>query len=723
MMNMQAISMTMRNMKTTKTDILEKKLDIFFLNLPWWDNHLPYAAPGVLKGIVEHHGYSFKSYNSSLDLMNIFCKRNIDEYVNLMNYFVGYSDNGQDLINQFYLHIIDKIKKNPCKYLAISVFSVFTHKATIELLTLLRKTLPDLCIVVGGRGLLTLPHVAITDKISPTEKFMKFHEILKKRSLADRIILGDGEDAILDLLTSDNKEIIQIDANKKLDYPFSNFDDVVKEEYLGVYDRFQLPVVSSKGCVRSCDFCDVAAHMAKFLSKDGKRLAEEIIYLSKRYEVYEFAMSDSIVNGNMKQLKEACYVLAEYNSNMPEDNKVKWNGNWICRPPGAIKDDFFELLAKSGCIHLTIGAEHGSDNVLKAMDKKTNVAGLYYELEKLNKYNIQANLNTMIGHWSETYDDFLEHLDMMIKLGPYVASRTIQEIHITDFKILKNTPAADSYENTRIEIKDENFTDLWYTSKNPNNTAKTRIARLMSLYQIVKEINYPIDNFIFNLQSHNKNLLKNVDQFNKFFEDKVNKDFYKKCKSLDLIHNTNTYLNSKIKSFYKNSSLTLNVESFEFNGEPQLHIKHNGKIVFDKLLPPGLNDIELHLINDFTKLNNLEFSLVNKGKFDTEVDSLGKILSDKKIEIKSITIDGVDICKDFNFFYKHTKYIEEGVNQSLPMMGLYRNSTLILEYDAPFWRHILRLQPNHEEWRIVNDRSTYEKFVNNISKNLDLLTY
>ena len=91
-------------------------------------------------------------------------------------------------------------------------------------------------------------------------------------------------------------------------------------------------------------------------------------------------------------------------------------------------EELYDLMYRSGVDSLTIGAESGSNNVLKKMNKKTTVEALYDELIMFEKYKIRCVLLTFVGHWEETWQDFLEHCRMFIKILPYVRSSTISAI-------------------------------------------------------------------------------------------------------------------------------------------------------------------------------------------------------------------------------------------------------------------------------------------------------
>lgn len=704
--------------------------DILLVTLPSWDMQVPQCAPAVLKGIAESYKYSLKVYDAQADLFTVFCKSDLGELAKLQSYFLS-SAVENSVIDSYYQHVIDKIKTFNFKTLAFSVFSVHTHRATFELLSLIRQQLPMVKILVGGRGLTTRLFVNLSNKFTSGESLIDFGKILIKRKLVDYAIFGDGEDQLITFLKNQKEEkvsstILTGVAQKQLDYPFSNFDDIDLDHYVGSGGFIkQLPVVSSKGCVRSCDFCDVAAQMGDFKSKDGARLAEEMIYLSTKYNKFNFSLSDSIINGNMKELRRTCQVLAEYNDSQCDEKKIKFSGNWICRPPGAIKSDFFKLLSRAGCSSLTIGAEHGSNRVLEAMDKKTNVEGLYYEIEQCYQNNIQAVSNIIVGHWSEFADDYLKLLEMILRLGPYYAAQTITALNVADFSLLRNTPAERHAEHNGIQtIPDANFTRLWWTDKNPNNTLKARIARKLILYYVVLKYGISLNNMTDDLYVFREFLNSELERTNDFFKNTIDFTKYKECETISWLDDIDLFTDNLVKTLYKTTEVELDLDAQHYNGAPGLNIYHNGQLIFSQLLDEGHNKLAFSLNNDYSCENQIKLELFNKLEFDAEVDSLGNLIKDKRIKFTSIKIDKKDILQDYDIFYKNTQYFDCGTTPTVSIDGLYKNNSyLSIDYSAPFWAWSLKHTKYRGMQSLSDNKTKSYELIDKIAEKLPLLKY
>jgi radical SAM superfamily enzyme YgiQ (UPF0313 family) len=697
-------------------------IDMLILSVPWWDMFVMPCGPAVLKGIAESHGYNLRILDCNSILKNNFCNNDQQKYFELESYFCYVDATHSELVDRFYNKVVDTVidiaAKNTVRYVAFSVFSVHTQKATFDLIQRLKSkiTVP---IVVGGRGLSTKSNISIHDQLSTAEKMINFVDVLKKRKLVDYAIEGDGEDAIVDLLSGKISQTIDSKFTAKsdsLEYPFSNFDDYKFDEYK-LFGKTQLPVVSSKGCVRSCDFCDVGAQMKKFQSKNGVRLAEEMIFLSKKYHTYEFASADSIANGNLKELKNTVDYLVNYNNSVPTEQKISWTGNWICRPRNSLKPQFFDLLKHSGCKHVSIGAEHGSDQVLTAMNKKTNVDGFFYEVEQIHRVGMQCGYNSIVGHWSEYYDDFIKLIEMWLWTGPYIANRTITSMALTVFSALDNTPASDHTDHNQLTKADDNFTLLWYTKLNPTLTLKTRLMRYLTMLNIAVEFNMPVSNLISRLNVINSYISNDeqIAKYNDFFEKNIDTSADAACRqSIELFNNVQHKVNEMTAQMYPTVDVVLTFVAKSSYSDPCIQITHNSVVVYEKSLAEGTHTVNLKLPNDFENKNFLEFAITNKNPMDTIVDDNGNIVKDKYIQFQSIEIDKVDVLKtDVGFFYN---------NNSSP--GLYKpNDTITIEYQAPFWKYFIKNTTNYSTWDETPSIEKIDHLAQSLKSKLNQLKY
>jgi radical SAM superfamily enzyme YgiQ (UPF0313 family) len=71
------------------------------------------------------------------------------------------------------------------------------------------------------------------------------------------------------------------------------------------------------------------------------------------------------------------------------------------------------LLKKSGCTSILIGAESGSDKILKLINKRVNVENTIQLLKKAKKYGISIEASLMAGFPEEPEKDLNKTLDLI----------------------------------------------------------------------------------------------------------------------------------------------------------------------------------------------------------------------------------------------------------------------------------------------------------------------
>lgn len=664
--------------------------DIVLISTPYTIKEIPPLSLAVLKGAVEYEGFSAKTIDLGMELF-----KELDKDLSLFDcyqrYFAEYtlSDDIEARADKFLESWANRLLSYNSKWIGISVFSYNSQLSTYILCSKLKKLNPSVNIVLGGPGIGTPATNNIYDfcQVTASEKIIKFGDFLKKRNLASECIYGDGEQALVTLLQGESiVKDFYAENYKDAPLPFANFDDYSLYDYEGQLGKGypQLPIFSSKGCVRNCDFCDVASIQQKFRFRTGKNIAEEMIYLANRYNIREFVFLDSLVNGSLKNMKEWMTELANYNRNNP-DKRITWSASgWICRPKGQMPESVYTLMAESGCDSVTIGAESGSNNVLKAMAKKTTVEALYYEVDQLQKNNINFIILLIVGHWSESWEDFLETCKLMFNLAKYARQGNFISVNPgLSFDLLSDTPAEHNSATNKLVKKNSK---LWWTSLNPDLTFKERIYRVLILEKLINELRiplmYPIAEILYNRVSADIEDTKN-------YYSTVTKDYQ---------------LNSQAEFHYKNFdklwesispvdacadqktqlTLELEVQTIHKKSPARFEVIWNGDRVIDKYFDEGTYTIDLSLSNRVC--NSLDMTFSNKSFDETVVDLQGNIIKDKFIKIKSFFIDNHNISTDPEFFREHLRYTEN--NQSVVTKDGFwiNNSTLGIDFEFPFTR-------------------------------------
>ena len=487
-------------------------LDMLIVSLPVLDLQYPPGSPAVIKACVNAAGFSASTEDLNILLLKICGSREKFSQVqynfenvgptqtNTTDPVLAFFDNDHEYIREWVNQSIDLIVERNPRWLGISIFSYKSHKACLLLCAEIRRRKLDLKIVLGGRGAsgyaLGPDHSGFRNRI---EKFfgkypnLAFAETLLFYRLADKIIQGDGEQAVVDLLSQDTDDNTSGDINKiNLEtLPFIDFDDYDLAAYDYV-NEITLPITGSKGCVRQCTFCDIPVLWPKFKYRSGEHIAQEMIHLRDRYGVRKFYMTDSLVNGSLKAFTEFITKLANHNKSNP-DAPLKWVGQYITRTrSNALDDQYYDLIKDSGGEGLTIGVESGSDAVRMHMKKQFLTADIDHELEQFDKRGIVCVLLFFSCYPTETWDDFLDTVDMFIRYQKYCASGTVYKITLgTPYTHHAQTPLWNQQEEIGLHNK-KGSDILWKLDKNPGLTYYERVRRRLILQEVAMSLKLPM---------------------------------------------------------------------------------------------------------------------------------------------------------------------------------------------------------------------------------------
>ena len=89
---------------------------------------------------------------------------------------------------------------------------------------------------------------------------------------------------------------------------------------------------------------------------------------------HKVSIIDSLINGNVKELRAFALALTAKNT------KMRWTGYARC--DGRMDDDYFKDIAEGGCIMLNFGCESGSQKVLDDMAKGVTIKEMEDQLTK-----------------------------------------------------------------------------------------------------------------------------------------------------------------------------------------------------------------------------------------------------------------------------------------------------------------------------------------------------
>lgn len=327
---------------------------------------------------------------------------------------------------------------------------------TVWLAKKIREHLPNTKIIVGGSHIQWNP-----------EPFPEF----------DHVVKGEGEEMLLTLLDDIENGIpltqYQYNADKEkrinLDQlPFPDYSDLDVNAYM-MPNAISSEV--SRGCVAKCTFCQ-ETHYWKYRSRQAPFILDEVEHQYKTYGTNVFWFIDSLVNGNLNELRAFALGVVE------RGLKIVWQGYARCDERMDLS--YYKDLKDSGCISLHYGIESGSNKVLNAMRKNTTVNEIEQNLKDGASVGIEAATNWMLCYLNETSDDFAKTMTLAWRIQNYkICSMSRGTMNIGPGRIDDNR---DEY-----GVHEKYFCMGWAT-KNLDNTKLHRLVRFKTFNIFVEQL-------------------------------------------------------------------------------------------------------------------------------------------------------------------------------------------------------------------------------------------
>jgi len=434
----------------TKVEITNnsKKTKFTLVLLPEWSVDLPPYNLSRLSSITRKSGYSTTVFDFNVKSYHILKTKNLNLWEPYNEWKWTSQSFKKEILPHFKNLIEDFITKIVDSKPNVVGFSMYTTNEFLTNFVVLRlkKMLPNCKFIVGG------PNVFSLNKVT--------------RKIYDFVVEGEGELALLKILDSieNNEEIDKIfykNTNIRIDLdslPYPDYSDYDLSEYKipnGVSAEI------SRGCIAKCVFCS-ETHFWKYRNRISEKLLNEVEHQYLTYGLKNFWFIDSLVNGNLRELKAFALGLVERNI------KINWQGYARCDKRMDL--EYFKILEKSGCKLLNFGVESGSQKVLNDMKKEITVEEVEQNFSNASICNIKILINLITGFPTENVNDFDLTFTLLWRIKNYNISHISQGVSfsLTADDIVSRNPE-------KYNIDKNNFQGMWTT----NNLTNTKLHRLI----------------------------------------------------------------------------------------------------------------------------------------------------------------------------------------------------------------------------------------------------
>tara|TARA_B100001971_G_scaffold142957_1_gene132121 strand:+ start:742 stop:2346 length:1605 start_codon:yes stop_codon:yes gene_type:complete len=270
--------------------------------------------------------------------------------------------------------------------------------------SLIKEYKPNIPIVLGGPLATT-----VTD-------------ILLNHTLADYLIIGEGERVMINLINSlknnenlenvkgiaykKNSKIIKTEGEKlinKLDsLPFPAWDLSPIREILDCSNG-AFVMIASRSCPYRCSFCHLQLGRGH-RRRSPENVIGEMEILVEKYGASVIAFQDQVFGVDKKWTYDFCTKLLSKKLN------VKWKINSAAN----VADyDLYVAMKKAGCCRITIGFESGSDTILKEFKKANTRAKADKVIKICRKAGFEPSGGIVIGSFGENAKTINETVNFM----------------------------------------------------------------------------------------------------------------------------------------------------------------------------------------------------------------------------------------------------------------------------------------------------------------------
>lgn len=193
------------------------------------------------------------------------------------------------------------------------------------------------------------------------------------------------------------------------------------KRFLAIEDYFfaaaQYPMVmtiTSRGCPHRCGWClyPQVMHRGKYRVRSAANVAAEFAYIAEELPtVREVGIEDDLFTGDRKRLRQICHMLIN------QGNKL----NFWCDTRVNLDYETMRLMKAAGCRLLIVGFESGSQEMLDAIGKGTQVAQAAEFMHNARRAGLLVHGCFVVGNPHETPATMQATLEFAKRLDPDTA--------------------------------------------------------------------------------------------------------------------------------------------------------------------------------------------------------------------------------------------------------------------------------------------------------------
>jgi len=221
----------------------------------------------------------------------------------------------------------------------------------------------------------------------------------------DHIVIGEGENAIIDIIDGVTSEQI-VRAENATPY-YTSVDEYPEPDYTGlkvnITPDFGFIMISSRGCPFRCNFCASSIFWdRKIKMRSPENVVSEIEKNIKLYNCNSFMFEDD--NFTMKKSR-ALEICNGINQLSRKYGKISWQ---CASRAEVLVDELCAALKRTGCHTVWLGVESLSQPSLDRCEKHTTVQKMISGITNAEKHGLRTMSQFIIGLPDDSIEDVKE---------------------------------------------------------------------------------------------------------------------------------------------------------------------------------------------------------------------------------------------------------------------------------------------------------------------------
>jgi anaerobic magnesium-protoporphyrin IX monomethyl ester cyclase len=172
---------------------------------------------------------------------------------------------------------------------------------------------------------------------------------------------------------------------------------------------FSLNIVASRGCPYRCNWCAKPIYGDSFAVRSASSVAEEMRRLKYDFGAQHLWFADDIFGLRPKWVRELAVEVERLGAAVPFKMQSRVDLMTV---------DTVRALRRAGCAEVWLGIESGSQRILDAMEKGTQVEQIAEARENLRKEGICACYFLQFGYQGETWEDIQKTVELVQDTRP-----------------------------------------------------------------------------------------------------------------------------------------------------------------------------------------------------------------------------------------------------------------------------------------------------------------